>query len=737
MRKNWILSACLSVLSFTLYAQGGMTLYNMNYIPQASYLNPGNTPLTNFYLSLPGISGVGVGVNNDFINLDSTHFIDLLLKARWKKSYGDSLLSSFATFAQLSNKLGLRAGVDLFGIGFRVQKHYISFSVREELQGDLYFLDEMFRFIDDYDKGLVYQNTKDKKGYVMSGSRANLTQYRPFTLQYSYDVLPYLTVGGKVSYISGIWTLDATMDTLFTQIDPEDENDWDIVGRITARTAGYSNADSKHIGRIFTNPQNSGWAVGIGGKLTTLEDRLDIGFSAVNIGKIYWNQKVGLTTFTDESFEDAGSVGEVFDTLLRVEERANVSFNQSLAPEFFLNANYYLNQNMSIGALMKVQPIFGNVNTSFGLLYNARVAKWFGVSTGYIYSFRTHNIPLGICLNPGPVQIYALSDNVLGFLIPGSVRQLHFNFGLNLTFGKTARHWPETASAEEEVDFLVDENAAPEATEPEPEPLQPQYEEPGLPPRDTIYQPDAGQEPLYADDQPDVTSYLATNPILVYRGPSPTTSVLDTIPVNMEVNVLQKRLPDWWYVEYGDRSGWVQPRGIRPSFELPPSVQEDSDLPPVPLVQFVPQNYIMLDNTPMRVAASDMSTAIHQLKKWDEVLVIEKTNSMWWKIRHNGDDGYVKSAMLSPRPNNYVRPEETQPAPPKVAAPKPPVSGNLGVYQITESTSLRAQPTHESASLMRLRTGTKVTVREKTNQYWWKVEVNGQVGYAKAANLTQ
>lgn len=50
---------------------------------------------------------------------------------------------------------------------------------------------------------------------------------------------------------------------------------------------------------------------------------------------LYWNHKVGLTSLTDESFEDCDSLGQVFDTLFRVEERAGVSFQAKPQPAVF------------------------------------------------------------------------------------------------------------------------------------------------------------------------------------------------------------------------------------------------------------------------------------------------------------------------------------------------------------------------------------------------------------------
>ena len=732
LAQRWSLFFGFVLLSLILQAQGGMTLYNMSYVPQASYLNPGNTPQCKWYLTLPGISGVEVGLNNDFFSLKD---VDLGLGTDWENLSADSLLSTFASVADLTNRLSLRGGADLFGFGIRSQKHYISFSIREEFQAHLEFPDELFQFLDDYQNDVVAEHTP----YQMSESRFTISQYRPITLQYAYDILPNFTLGGSVSYISGIYTAKASNDTLIALSSDVKPKGYDIIGRMNIETGGFIDADTANITNVFTNPQNSGFALGLGGRLTTMEDRLDILFSAVNIGNIFWTQKVGLTSLTDNSFEEAEDLGDIVDTLFRVNEKANFSFNQGLIPEIFLGTNYFLNEKMSIGALMQVQPVYQSLRSAFGLSFQVRPNKWFGLSTGYIYADRGHNIPLGIVLNPGPVQLYVITDNVLGFLVPSGARQFHLNAGINLTFGKTERYWPETEPTLPEIESYpgvyqpeADTTTLAPVEEPKPvvETVEPDPGEIGVPPRDTIFSPDG---PLYMEDEPDVTSYLVTNPVYLYRGPSSNTSIMDTIQSNTTITVLQKKLPDWWYVEYGDQSGWIQPRSIRPSFELPPVEQEEADVPD-PLVQFKPLDYIMLDNTPLRKEASETSPIIHSMQKWDEVLVLEKTNSSWWKIRHEGMEGYVKSAMLNPRPENYVRPEQMDPPAPRPDT-KPVYMPSLGKYEVVESTSLRAEPTHKSRSKLRLRKGKVIDLLEKTNKFWWKVEVNGLVGYCKAANL--
>jgi len=51
---------------------------------------------------------------------------------------------------------------------------------------------------------------------------------------------------------------------------------------------------------------------------------------------------------------------------------------------------------------------------------------------------------------------------------------------------------------------------------------------------------------------------------------------------------------------------------------------------------------------------------------------------------------------------------------------------------MTKATSLREQPSGGAAVILRFEAGDAVQVIEKTNEWWWKVSYQGNVGYAKA-----
>ena len=67
--------------------------------------------------------------------------------------------------------------------------------------------------------------------------------------------------------------------------------------------------------------------------------------------------------------------------------------------------------------------------------------------------------------------------------------------------------------------------------------------------------------------------------------------------------------------------------------------------------------------------------------------------------------------------------------------PSPEEETVVMAYELTAVTSMRSEPTSQSTVLQRLSEGTLIEVLEETNKYWWKVNLDGQVGYVKAAYL--
>lgn len=54
---------------------------------------------------------------------------------------------------------------------------------------------------------------------------------------------------------------------------------------------------------------------------------------------------------------------------------------------------------------------------------------------------------------------------------------------------------------------------------------------------------------------------------------------------------------------------------------------------------------------------------------------------------------------------------------------------NLWIYEINQGVNLRKGPDNKKKVLTTVPKGQTITILEKTNQWWWKVEYKGATGY--------
>ena len=88
-KTKYILILFLAMIIANSSAQNSQVLYNMN-LPQAHLLNPALRPSNSLYIGLPGLSGINLNINNNFVN-----FSDVFMKGqtfRFDYKYSSSRL---------------------------------------------------------------------------------------------------------------------------------------------------------------------------------------------------------------------------------------------------------------------------------------------------------------------------------------------------------------------------------------------------------------------------------------------------------------------------------------------------------------------------------------------------------------------------------------------------------------------------------------------------------------------
>ena len=109
----------------------------------------------------------------------------------------------------------------------------------------------------------------------------------------------------------------------------------------------------------------------------------------------------------------------------------------SSGPQIYGGVSYQIDETKGVGLVLNSR--FYHDRTDFGaaVSYNMAVAQL--LNFGFSYSFYNNNffnIGAGVSVNAGPAQIYLVSDNILGAVVPGSFNNAHLNLGVNLLFNR-------------------------------------------------------------------------------------------------------------------------------------------------------------------------------------------------------------------------------------------------------------------------------------------------------------
>ena len=441
-------------------AQQSLTLYNMQAIPQAMYVNPGAMPLTNINIGLPGISSNYINYGNNGFTMHNLIQQDancgLLVNA-----------TSFLSKLNTTNNLNANVHVDLLSFGFKVKKkNYFGFNVTERADVRFTYTKDLFNFLINGNGAAANLN---RNMNLTPGLDA--THYREWGFNYTREVIKdKLTIGGRLKYLSGIENVNteksnATLNT--------NSQYYALTGtaNVSVNTAGVDSASNKNESSIlgFTpSRKNHGAAIDLGATYK-LNDKFTFSASLIDLGFISWKQYTtnyisnnpnatvqyngfNLNQAINDSANFGKSVQNTGDTLAKVFGVSTVhkSYTTILTTQFYLGGNYWLNEKNNIGVVVNGRYADKQLHPALALSFNNKVGRWFSTSLSYSMINRSYdNVGLGLAFT-GPVQFYAVSDNILSFLvfdkyqtgtnssllIPAYSKNVNLRFGINITIGK-------------------------------------------------------------------------------------------------------------------------------------------------------------------------------------------------------------------------------------------------------------------------------------------------------------
>lgn len=425
-----------SVLVNSAFAQG-LTMYNMDMVPQSTRTNPAIMPKAKFHLGIPVLSYLDLGlVNNGFVLSDII---------------SNNSITSDKMLAKLEddNYISLNLNVDLLSFGFKVKKkNYFSFNATEKID---------FNF--DYSKNFMTLLNKGTGPFVgqtvsMIGTGLRFTHYREFGIGYTREWNDKLTVGTKVKFLQGLSNFNSEeLDIALTT--NSDDYTLTATSTIGLRTAGLafltdSNA-SFSAGSYMANFENLGAAIDLGANYK-INDQISASFSATDLGFIQWktdarryyNNKAEFTwngldimQYLSDSNKTAYTKN-LSDSLTNIFglKKSNFNYTTNIIGNIYLGGQYKFNQWFNAGLLFHGQLFAGNLYPSYTVLGGVNLSRWVQATASYSIVNRSYNnLGAALALNLGPVQIYMAGDNVLGFAQLDYAKTLNLRLGINIMTG--------------------------------------------------------------------------------------------------------------------------------------------------------------------------------------------------------------------------------------------------------------------------------------------------------------
>lgn len=443
--KNLYTILLVLFVSLNVYSQQDLLMFNQLDIPQSSFSNPANQFNGKGFLGLPFISSNYYSISNsgfaysDFIKKD-----------------GDSLQLDFNSLLNELNEedyLAFQAKIDLLSFGFKIGKRtQITANITENIGLKFSYTKDFISFIDKGNLGFDDNTANfDKLGIQAS-------YYREFGLGISHQFGTKLQLGARFKYLYGIANFDSKKIDLALSTDPTTyaitanaDIEFNTSGNLDINDPGESASET------FLGNNNTGYAIDFGANYE-LSKKLNLSASVLDLGFIEWKSNVNnyiiedgeyifnglaIDAFAPQGDTGASVFGRIEDSLkqsFNLQETQN-SYTSNLAGRIYAGAHYKYNEKLQVGALLQSEFFKNTINPSVTINANYKLLKWITIASSWTYINGSYNnIGFGLNLNPGPIQIYLVSDNILSGFRPQHARHAQFRVGINLIFGSKKTH---------------------------------------------------------------------------------------------------------------------------------------------------------------------------------------------------------------------------------------------------------------------------------------------------------
>ncbi|MBN2892833.1 MAG: hypothetical protein JXL97_13275 [Bacteroidales bacterium] len=436
------------------------TLYFNKNIYQSTDLNPARQHNCKFTLGLPAISSL-------YLDLKHTGFsyADLFYEDATKPAEERFVLDIDGFYNTLgdNNYLFLHNKTNIFNVAFWVRDFYITFDANLNMQQNFTYPKSLFAIKD----GNYFT---DDRFISLTGFAEDLNIYTSYSIGVSKEVIPGLTVGGKLKLLKGIanvttedfqldwhvstadadiydYTFDSKFDIRFAApfpIEPEYDEDGNLAGVIMDSDAYMDELSSNPTGQLksLLLSENTGFAVDLG-VIYQINKKFEFSASILDLGFINWQTNPMIISTDQSSFVFSGfdlgkyinnislatSISDpvIRDSIINLVKQDFTDTLITLSNPTFEGNSYKSNLNTKINGGFAYMPADW-VTLGFlynGYLYHKKLISSYTLSgtlmfwRGWSYTLSYtmfkqsfNNVGMGISYKIGPFQTYILTNNI-------------------------------------------------------------------------------------------------------------------------------------------------------------------------------------------------------------------------------------------------------------------------------------------------------------------------------------
>ncbi|MDP4222411.1 MAG: DUF5723 family protein [Bacteroidota bacterium] len=448
-------------------AQNNQVLYFMK-LPQNHLLNPAFKPSNTLYIGLPGITGVGVNISNNFISFSE-------LFARGTKISKTTLpfiepgfdRDRFLSRIKNLNYVEPQVAVQLLGFGIAVNKDlYLFLDINERADANVVLPRDLIRI------AFLGNDEFMGKSFDLSASRLDFNAYNEIGFGASKNITPKLRIGAKAKLLFGItagsfrsnridllvsnnYTLntDMTLDMSGPVVFEYDQNN-----KVTNAKFDKDGGIKDFVGRM----KNAGAGLDIGA-VYEINRNIVVSASVTDLGFIRWKADISnlkaknnielagldLTDVYDGNSTIDDVIGSIADTLKNSFYGSTVGkpFTTGLPFGVSVGGQYIFNDIFSAGLLSYSRIQGKQVKEAFTLSGNMNLGSVFSGTLAYTLCNSSYdNFGIGLAARGGPAQFYFLLDKIPfrwrsggesgdKIVLPADWNTIHTRFGINLVFG--------------------------------------------------------------------------------------------------------------------------------------------------------------------------------------------------------------------------------------------------------------------------------------------------------------